>query len=235
MFSGHLQAIGNGVSSQSAMRPGSRAHQHHLQSGRSTASSTCMGTRPFAESALQWSSESTLGASELVRRNRHHQIHHHHYYHHHQVNQAEGGHQRSSSGGSAAVTTAAAVSKAAAARKTVHGMNGRSKDDLMLSTREYHRRQPAQESLSDSEDADICVYCSEWLSKALLCSCQVPSSSTNSSPSQSGAGLPQQAQPPQQAGKVYDQTLKRQAQLQMASAGDHRSSAAAMAASSSRH
>ena len=39
--------------------------------------------------------------------------------------------------------------------------------------------------LSDSEEAgDVCLYCSEWLTKTLLCSCQVPSSSsTNSSPS----------------------------------------------------
>ena len=40
---------------------------------------------------------------------------------------------------------------------------------------------------SDSEDIDVCETCSEWLSKALLCSCQVPSSAS-SSPSQVRVG-----------------------------------------------
>lgn len=70
------------------------------------------------------------------------------------------------------------------------------KDDLMITEqlrkhrREHQRHLAAgQESLSDSEEGhDVCMYCSDWLTKTLLCSCQVPSSSTNSSPSGGGGG-----------------------------------------------
>ena len=45
------------------------------------------------------------------------------------------------------------------------------------------RQVASADEASDSEDIDVCETCSEWLSKALLCSCQVPSSAS-SSPSQ---------------------------------------------------
>ena len=55
----------------------------------------------------------------------------------------------------------------------------------------HQRKTPTQlqqDGLSDTEETagDVCLECSEWLGRALLCSCQVPSSSSaNSSPSQS--------------------------------------------------
>ena len=45
------------------------------------------------------------------------------------------------------------------------------------------RQVASADEASDSEEIDVCETCSEWLSKALLCSCQVPSSAS-SSPSQ---------------------------------------------------
>ena len=189
------------MSNQSAniARPGSRTTTHFHPSGRSTASSTCAvgAGRPIAESGLQWSSESTLGASELVRRHRHHQIHHHHYYHHHAAVDTTAQQRSLSSAGSKGSRSSRGVNGSAATTAVVG--SGRSKDDFMLSSKEYRQpRRPQIESLSDSEEAgDVCLYCSEWLSRALLCSCQVPSSSTNSSPSQS-AGLAGQFE----AGKV---------------------------------
>ena len=46
-----------------------------------------------------------------------------------------------------------------------------------------NRQVASADEASDSEEIDVCETCSEWLSKALLCSCQVPSSAS-SSPSQ---------------------------------------------------
>ena len=158
----------------------------------------------MSESALQWSSESTLEASEIVRRKHaknQHAIHHHHYfYHHHPQKGGAGkelsdrrgyrnGHQRSLSGGSAGQSTRTPIDM----RDETYGrrvaiQNGfHSKDDMML----HQRKTPAQlqqDGLSDTEETagDVCLECSEWLGRALLCSCQVPSSSSaNSSPSQS--------------------------------------------------
>ena len=55
----------------------------------------------------------------------------------------------------------------------------------------HQRKTPPQlhqDVVSDTEETaqEVCLECSEWLGRALLCSCQVPSSSSaNSSPSQS--------------------------------------------------
>ena len=63
-----------------------------------------------------------------------------------------------------------------------------SKDDTILHQRTAHAHPKLhQEVHSDSEETagEVCLECSEWLGRALLCSCQVPSSSSaNSSPSQ---------------------------------------------------
>ena len=167
----------------------------------------------FSESALQWSSESTLDASEIVRRKHKHQhaIHHHHYFHHHQA-QKNGirqpqelyerrpcriAHQRSLSGGSAGQTTRQLdVPDGLYSRRVAvqNGFEGRrkvmmSKDDIILHQRTTPPHPKMQQEVhSDTEETagDVCLECSEWLGRALLCSCQVPSSSSaNSSPSQS--------------------------------------------------
>ena len=184
--------------------PGQRLHH--------TAPTTEFPRSGLSESALQWSSESTLEASELVRRKHakhQHAIHHHHYfYHHHPELRKNGarpeltdkkgirnGHQRSLSGGSAGQTTRPLnIQDETSMSRRVAIQNGHSskrsmlsKDDMML----HQRKTPTlmqQEVLSDTEETagEVCMECSEWLGRALLCSCQVPSSSSaNSSPSQS--------------------------------------------------
>jgi hypothetical protein len=162
----------------------------------------------LSESALQWSSESTLEASEIVRRKHakhQHAIHHHHYFYHtHQqkngakpeLSERKGhrnGHQRSLSGGSAGQSSRPLdIQDETYGRRPAiqNGFSSKtmvSKDDMML----HQRKTPTQlhqEALSDTEETagDVCLECSEWLGRALLCSCQVPSSSSaNSSPSQS--------------------------------------------------
>ena len=56
-----------------------------------------------------------------------------------------------------------------------------------------NRQVASADEASDSEEIDVCETCSEWLSKALLCSCQVPSSAS-SSPSQGQDQLLKQKQ-----------------------------------------
>ena len=155
----------------------------------------------LSESALQWSSESTLEASEIVRRKHakhQHAIHHHHYFYHHHPQKGDvrkelldkkgyrNGHQRSLSGGSAGQSTRTPIDETYG--RGVSIQNGfHSKDDMML----HQRKTPSQlqhDVVSDTEETaqEVCLECSEWLGRALLCSCQVPSSSSaNSSPSQS--------------------------------------------------
>lgn len=189
------QATGLGVSNQSGHQashtvPTTRLH-HPAEVPRSALS----------ESALQWSSESTLEASEIVRRKHaknQRAIHHHHYFYHHHPQKEDArrelsdrrsyrnGHQRSLSGGSAGQSTRTPIEETYGRGSAIQ--NGfHSKDDMML----HQRKTPTQiqqDGLSDTEETagEVCLECSEWLGRALLCSCQVPSSSSaNSSPSQS--------------------------------------------------
>ena len=191
-----------GQPSTSLPMPGQRGHH--------AGPATEFPRGALSESALQWSSESTLEASELVRRKHaKHAIHHHHYFYHHHPQKQGGsrpdlpekrvgyrnGHQRSLSGGSAGQGSRpfdiqdetygqrrVAIQNGFSSKKTMM-----SKDDMML----HQRKSPAQfqqDALSDTEETagEVCLECSEWLGRALLCSCQVPSSSSaNSSPSQS--------------------------------------------------
>ena len=154
----------------------------------------------LSESALQWSSESTLEASEIVRRKHaksQRAIHHHHYFYHHHPQKEDirkelsdrrgyrNGHQRSLSGGSAGQSTRTPIEETYGRGSAIQ--NGfHSKDDMMLHQRKT-QTQFQGDGLSDTEETagDVCLECSEWLGRALLCSCQVPSSSSaNSSPSQ---------------------------------------------------
>ena len=163
----------------------------------------------FSEGALQWSSESTLEASEIVRRkhNQHkHAIHHHHYFYHHhpekggtkpELSERRGyrnGHQRSLSGGSAGQATRPLDIQDGTCGRRVAIQNGfssrrvmLSKDDIILHQRNTPTKlQPEVHSDTEETAGEVCLECSEWLGRALLCSCQVPSSSSaNSSPSQS--------------------------------------------------
>ena len=163
----------------------------------------------FSESALQWSSESTLEPSEIIRRKHgkhQHAIHHHHYFYHHHPQKSgiqpelsdrrayRNGHQRSLSGGSVGqATTHLDIQDGRCGRRVAiqNGFSSRkgmmSKDDIMLHQRNTPTKKQ-QEVHSDTEETagEVCLECSEWLGRALLCSCQIPSSSSaNSSPSQS--------------------------------------------------
>lgn len=135
---GQIKSVGNGVANnETASRP----------------PRVCSATgRPL----MEWSSESTLGASELVRRHR--MLHHHHHYYHHHHHQAT--------------------------------YPRRPHPTSTLRSRQVSvpaRQAASADEASDSDDIDVCETCSEWLSKALLCSCQVPSSAS-SSPSQAQIG-----------------------------------------------
>jgi len=241
---GHFSSTGNGVANQSYHQLLQQQQQTQQQPTRSGSRSvhyrnSGAGATSTLDSGLQWSSESTLGASELVRRHRaaaaaatanqssgpsaasaaataanahaHHQIHHHHYYHHHPA--GEGGSRGASLTHQRSLSSAGTGSgRGSRASGTISGRPGtttsahqralqhmHAKDDLMITEqlrkhrREHQRHLAAgQESLSDSEEGhDVCMYCSDWLTKTLLCSCQVPSSSTNSSPSGGGGGQQQ--------------------------------------------
>ena len=160
----------------------------------------------------EWSSESTLGASERVRRHRLHH-HHHHYYHHQQAHAHAHAHANSASyprttagglaGASVGANTGASASLGAPSMGAV-GPPTRSSLQLVPSSSSLKKqvqtssdrldkmRQAASaDEASDSDEIDVCETCSEWLGKALLCSCQVPSSAS-SSPSQGQ----HQVQPP---------------------------------------
>ena len=151
---GQVKSAGNGVANNEPRQP-----------------RMCSATgRPLVE----WSSESTLGASERVRRHRLH--HHHHYYHHHHH-----GHQLGHASSYPRRAGVPVQRKPVASAAQVSAM----------------RQVASADEASDSEEIDVCETCSEWLSKALLCSCQVPSSAS-SSPSQGQellkGQLPSQAQ-----------------------------------------
>ena len=161
-FRGQVRAVGNGAANNEAA-----AHTQHGPHSASTVTPAstmnkqqrvCLATgRPLVE----WSSESTLEASELVRRHRLH--HHHHLHHHHLASYPRHG-------------------------RPIHGMPARAKP----ATKAAVTRQVASaDEASDSDEIDVCETCSEWLSKALLCSCQVPSSAS-SSPSQGQEQLSKQ-------------------------------------------
>lgn len=148
---GQVKSVGNGVANNESRQP-----------------RICSATgRPLVE----WSSESTLGASERVRRHRMHHLHHHHYYHHHHHAASYPRYPpQSGRGGSVLGPSAGTL--------PVPG------EAPMVAKKKSAMRQVASaDEASDSEDIDVCETCSEWLSKALLCSCQIPSSAS-SSPSQ---------------------------------------------------
>ena len=163
-FRGHVRSVGNGAANEEAAR---NIHSVSTATPASTlqANSTlqkptrvCLATgRPLVE----WSSESTLGASELVRR---HRLHHHHYHHHHHLAASYPRHGRH-----------VGVRDGVTSRD---GLPSHPRKSAMAT-----RQVASADEASDSEEIDVCETCSEWLSKALLCSCQVPSSAS-SSPSQ---------------------------------------------------
>jgi len=197
---GQVKSVGNGVAND--------AESQHPRDGPVRI---CSATgRPLVE----WSSESTLGASERVRRHRLHH-HHHHYYHHQQAHAHAHAHANSASyprttagglaGASVGANTGASASLGAPSMSAV-GPPTRSSLQLVPSSSSLKKqvqtssdrldkmRQAASaDEASDSDEIDVCETCSEWLGKALLCSCQVPSSAS-SSPSQ---GQHQVQQPPQ--------------------------------------
>ena len=157
---GQVKSAGNGVANTEPRQP-----------------RMCSATgRPLVE----WSSESTLGASERVRRHRLH--HHHHFYHQHGVH-----HQGHQLGLASSYPRRAGVP---VPRKPVAASASAAQVSAM-------RQVASADEASDSEEIDVCETCSEWLSKALLCSCQVPSSAS-SSPSQGNellkSQLPSQVQ-----------------------------------------
>ena len=132
----------------------------------------------LSESALQWSSESTLEASEIVRRKHaksQRAIHHHHYFYHHHPQKEDirkelsdrrgyrNGHQRSLSGGSAGQSTRTPIEETYGRGSAIQ--NGfHSKDDMMLHQRKT-QTQFQGDGLSDTEETagDVCLECSEWL------------------------------------------------------------------------
>ena len=134
----------------------------------------------------EWSSESTLGASERIRRHRLH--HHHHHYYHHQLNHQH--HHAHANSASYPRTTASGLAggpTASVGRSSLHIVPSSSSLKKQVQTSSGMRQVASADEASDSEDIDVCETCSEWLSKALLCSCQVPSSAS-SSPSQVRVG-----------------------------------------------
>ena len=136
----------------------------------------------------EWSSESTLGASERMKRHRLH--HHHHYYHHHHHHSHHAAsHPRYGTTGERASVPAGAPGPGQSGIRSLPTSAHASHSSSATSAMKKHptsgsmRQVASADEASDSEEIDVCETCSEWLSKALLCSCQVPSSAS-SSPSQ---------------------------------------------------
>ena len=132
----------------------------------------------LAETRLQWSSDSTVGVSPSLavengrrrqlrsqlqqqqqQQQEHHHHHMHHYYHLAAMNK-EITSTSTTSGSSVTPKTNGVHATQAAAE--AEGCSGCVAADIV----------DEEDRQSDSE-VDVCAYCSEWLSKALLCSCQV--------------------------------------------------------------
>ena len=195
-FRGQIRSVGNGAANNEVAS--ANIHSASTATPASTMQKSARVCHATGRPLMEWSSESTLGASELVRRHRLH--HHHHHMHHHHHLAATHPRHHGAGRGHHAVGVPGGVS---ASRKST------------LSTRQV----ASADEASDSEEIDVCETCSEWLSKALLCSCQVPSSAS-SSPSQGQDQLLKQKQVQhlqqhqQQLQQRYQQQHQQRQQLQ---------------------
>jgi len=126
----------------------------------------------LSETRLQWSSDSTIGVSPIVavengrrRQQQQQQYQHHHHHLHHYYHLAAAKQEQAA----AAAATASTTTSASSTAKT-NGVHA-TPDSDGCSGCAGGVDGDEEDQHSDSE-VDVCAYCSEWLSKALLCSCQ---------------------------------------------------------------
>ena len=124
----------------------------------------------------QWSSDSTVGVSPSVaveNGRRRQQLQHHHHHLHHYYHLAAMKQEAENAAGNS--TAAAAIAK-------THGVNGSGDDDGCSGCSGVAVEDAEDDEHQSDSDVDVCACCSEWLSKALLCSCQVIQNLAGSSP-----------------------------------------------------
>ena len=134
----------------------------------------------LSETRLQWSSDSTIGVSPTVavengrrrqqqQQQQQYQHHHHHLHHYYHLSASK---QEKAAAAAAAATTSTTTSASSSNAKTNGVLSTPESDGCSGCAGGVEGEEEDQHS--DSE-VDVCAYCSEWLSKALLCSCQVQS------------------------------------------------------------